>query len=250
MKLSHALAASVLLTGNVYALEPIYDADSNSGRTTQYNHGPVKSVMVQTSSAHYFAAYLTLNDQASCADAGLYNEAGNKLIAQLNVADNKSVSGPVAEGHETLAKVLKVTCYDAEGSSYSVHHKVPAAPAITYDRAMQFDNWNVGGGRVPGYFESVHLTTQLSVNTFAPDGQCSILRFPNGDVPALFNGKFSVENVHSNFYSHGGKVAYDAYSSSLTYAIKCVNAGGMTMLFDEWTINEFAQSAELSTNYY
>ncbi|MDK1288184.1 hypothetical protein [Pseudoalteromonas umbrosa] len=249
MKVIHALAVGILMTGNTYAFETIYDADSNAGKTTQYPYGPVKSVMVQTTSSHYFTAFFDTAAHASCNAAALYNELSGAVIAPLTVADNRVVFGAVEHGNETVAKVIKLTCHDDE-RSYLVHHKVPAAPTINYDRSLQLDNWTDAGSRYPGYFQSVTLTAQLSVNTHAPDGECHVVEFGNSDVPGLFNGQMHINNLHSDVFNQTGKVLYDAYSSSMTYAIRCSNSGGSTMLFDDWKINQDLQQGTLSTSYY
>ncbi|KID56017.1 hypothetical protein JF50_17020 [Pseudoalteromonas luteoviolacea] len=248
MKVIYALAAGVLATFNTHALETIYDADSNAGKVTQYQYGPVHSILMQSTSSHYFTAFFDTSSQATCSEAALFDEISGALLTQLTVADNKVIYGAVEQGNETSAKVIKLTCHD-DNRSYLVHHKVPAAPAIHLDRTLLFDNWKEGG-RYPGYYQSVTMDTQLSVNTFAPDGECRVVKFGNGGVPGLFNGQTSVSNIHSDVFTHSGKALYDAYSSSLTYAIRCTNSGGTTMLFDEWRITQDTQQGELSTSFY
>ncbi|KZN43781.1 hypothetical protein [Pseudoalteromonas luteoviolacea] len=248
MKLVHILAAGAMFAGSAYALEPIYDADSNAGRTTQYSYGPVSSVSVQTSSAHYLAAFITTNGQSSCTSAALYDEAGATLIAQLKVSDNKAVYGGVDAGFETLPKVLKLTCHDSN-RSFLVHHKVPAAPSINYERALEFANWQPSGNRAPGYFADVTVEPQLAIDTYAADGQCSIVEF-NASGPKLFNGAAQVSGIHSDFFSQSAQTDYHAYSASLIYGIKCSNAGGTTLLVDEWSVSEASQTGSLSSSYY
>ncbi|AOT10884.1 hypothetical protein [Pseudoalteromonas luteoviolacea] len=248
MKLIHALAAGVLATFNAHALETIYDADSNAGKLTQYQYGPVQSILMQSASSHYFTAFFDAANQATCTEAALFDEISGTLLTHLTVADNKVIFGAVEQGKETSAKVIKLTCHD-NNRSYLVHHKVPAAPSINFDRTLQFDNWQ-DGGRYPGYYQSVTMDIQLSVNTSAPDGECRLVKFGNGDVPGVFNGQVSVRNIHSDVFTHSGKALYDAFSSSLTYAIRCENSGGTTMLFDEWRITQDVQQGELSISYY
>ncbi|TQF68003.1 hypothetical protein [Pseudoalteromonas luteoviolacea] len=248
MKLVHIMAASALVTSSVYALEPIYDADSSAGRTTQYSYGPVTSVSVQTSSAHYLAAFISTSDQASCTSAALYDEAGTTLVAQLQVSDNKAVYGNVEAGFETVSKVLKLTCHD-QNRSFIVHHKVPSAPSIHYERVLEAANWQAPGDRTPGFYADVTIVPQLAINTYAADGLCSIVEF-NTAGPKLFNGESQLANIHSDFFSHRAKTGYDAYSSSLVYGIKCSNAGGTTLLVDEWSVLETSQTGNLSTDYY
>ncbi|MCF2857700.1 hypothetical protein L1286_09475 [Pseudoalteromonas sp. SMS1] len=248
MKPVHFLAASVMFAGNVCALEPIYDADSSAGRTTQYSHGPVNSVSVQTSSAHYIAAFISTNGQASCTSAALFEEAGTTLIAQLQVSENKAVYGGVDAGFEALPKVLKLTCHDSE-RSFLVHHKVPAAPTIHYERTLKFANWQPAGNRSPGYFAHVTVAPQLAINTSVADGQCHIVEF-NATGPKLFNGAAQISGIHSDYFSQSTQTDYHAYSASLIYGIKCSNAGGTTLLVDEWHVAEASQSGSLSTRYY
>lgn len=248
MKVIHALAVGVLATFNAHALETIYDADSNAGKVTQYPYGPVHSILMQSTSSHYFTAFFDTSNQATCSEAALFDEISGAFLTQLTVADNKVIYGAVEQGNETVAKVIKLTCHD-DNRSYLVHHKVPAAPSIHLDRTLLFDNWKEEG-RYPGYYQSVTMDTQLSVNTFAPDGECRVVKFGNGSVPGLFNGQTSVINIHSDVFTHSGKALYDAYSSSLTYAIRCTNSGGTTMLFDEWRITQDTQQGELSTSFY
>ncbi|OCQ21398.1 hypothetical protein A7985_12340 [Pseudoalteromonas luteoviolacea] len=248
MKLVYIMAASVLVMGHANALESIYDADSNAGRTTQFNYGPVSSVSVQTSSSHYLAAYITTRDQATCTSAAIYDEGGANLVSQLQVSDNKAVYGAIDAGYEALSKVLKLTCHDHNGS-YLVHHKVPAAPSISYERTLDVANWVAAGDRTPGYFADVTISPQLAINTYAADGLCNIVEF-NAAGPKLFNGEAQVNNIHSNFFSQRAKTGYDAYSSTLVYGIKCSNAGGTTLLVDEWRVTELNQSGQVSTSYY
>ncbi|KZN69771.1 hypothetical protein [Pseudoalteromonas luteoviolacea] len=248
MKLVYIMAASMLTVGNAYALESIYDADSSAGRTTQFNYGPVSSVSVQTSSSHYLAAYVTTRNQATCTSAALYDEAGTNLVSQLQISDNKAVFGSIDMGYETLPKVLKLTCYD-NNHSYLVHHKVPAAPSINYERTLDVANWVSAGDRTPGYYADVTLSPQLAINTFVADGLCNVVEF-NAVGPKLFNGESQVNNIHSDFYSQHAKTGYDAYSSTLVYGIKCSNAGGTTLLVDEWRVTESNQSGQIGTSYH
>ncbi|TMP37853.1 hypothetical protein CWB96_21780 [Pseudoalteromonas citrea] len=225
------------------ATQTIYDQDTKANRVSDYQYGPVAQIMVpNTSSISYIESIVTLSSvEAQCNEAALYNDTTNSKIADLTVSF-PAVYGNIPTGFAQAEKSIRLSCTQGN-DSFIVHHKVPAAPTITWSSDVVASGWadNSCVGRdcptYPGYFSDVQYSAQILVNNNADDGTCSTINHV-GQAPDLLPGYQHSTPINSNHFAPSGKAIYDANGGYLVTRIICQNAGGTTVGVEVWDINQ------------
>lgn len=227
------LSAVVCMSAN--ATENIYDADMQAGASTQYAQGPISEVLIQSRSALHIAARFFVTDpNAQCTRAQVINENTWQPLAELTVQDNTALNGELPVGYETVPKSLQITCH-SENETYTVHHKIPAAPQINWDARVEVSNW-VNGSHA-GYYENIDYTSTAFINNNAPDGQCFFTKLV-GDTPNVIETKKDLSSFNSEYFSTAGPALGDgtlAYRYLVSQII-CKNAGGVTVAVEAWDL--------------
>ena len=227
------LSALVCMSAN--AAENIYDADAQAGANTQYTQGPISEVLIQSRSAKNIAGRFFVSDpNAQCTSAQVINEHTWQPLVQLTVKDNTALYGEIPVGHESAPKSLQITC-TSENNTYTVHHKIPAAPQINWEAAVKVSNW-VSGSHA-GYYENIDYTSTVFINNNAPDGQCFFTKLV-GDTPNVIESTQDLSSFESEQISTagpalgGGGLAY----TYLVSQIICKNAGGVSVAVEDWDL--------------
>ena len=217
----------------------IYDQDSQSNRVSTYTHGPVSKVEVVTSNSRYFQGfYETQGVGAECSHVAIFDDVAGYKIGDLNISD-VAFYGEVPEGNIHNAKSLRLTC-QVDGVDYVVHHKVPGAPKVTLESNIVASQWQPIFGRTPGHYKDVQYSASVFIDNQADDGQCYVAD-QVGKMPKALPLHPEVIQFNTNHFTMDGAAYYDAYRPFLVKMIFCSNAGGTTILGDEWT---FSQSQE------
>ncbi|RJE78428.1 hypothetical protein BGP78_04725 [Pseudoalteromonas sp. MSK9-3] len=214
-----------------YATQTIYDQDTKANRVSVYQYGPVAQIMVpNTSSISYIESIVTLSSvQAQCHQAALYNDITNSKVADLTVSF-PAVYGNIPIRSAEAEKPIRLSCTRGN-DSFIVHHKVPAAPTITWSSDVIASDWADNScvrrdcPTYPGYFSDVQYSAQILVNNNANDGTCSTINHV-GQTPDLLPDYLHSTPIQSNHFSPSGKAIYDANGEYLVTRIVCKNAGG------------------------
>ncbi|ESP91437.1 hypothetical protein [Pseudoalteromonas luteoviolacea] len=214
--------------------EIVYDADLEAGASTQYTQGPISEVVVQSRRAlHISALYTVTTPDAQCTSASVINENTWQPIAELAVQGNTAINGAIPEGYESTPKALKITCHSAN-QTYTVFHKVPAAPQITWQGDVVASGWTSGDHA--WYYKNIDYSSTAFINNNAPDGQCIYSNLvgltPNvieeKDGTPFNSAYFSIEGIALA----GGGLSYDTMVSEIV----CKNAGGTTRALEIWDL--------------
>ncbi|WP_440053491.1 hypothetical protein ACSLBF_11270 [Pseudoalteromonas sp. T1lg65] len=214
--------------------ENIYDTDSEPGISTQYTQGPISKVLIQSRSALNISALFFVTDpDTQCTKARVINENTWQPLAELTIHSNTALSGTLPSGYESAPKSLQITCH-SENETYTVHHKIPAAPQITWDSEVEVSDW-VDGNHA-GYYNNIDYTSTAFIDNKAPDGECFFTKHV-GATPNIIETKnelpFSSEYFSTSGSALGGGEHAYIY---LVSRIICQNAGGVTVAVEAWDL--------------
>lgn len=220
------------ISSSTFALEVIYDEDAAAGVTSKYTHGPINEVIMNTRSTQYIEARYILDAKDNlCTKATLLDEQTWNVIAQLQIIDNAVATGSVPEGYETKDKSLQLDCSAGE-KEYSVHHKIPAAPKITWDASVNVSDWTDGGFK-PGYYNDIDYTSNVGIDNNAPDGRCFFETMGQSSTPNVIKDKNNLVPFSYEQFNVQGKAEGSEY---LVSQIVCRNAGGITRATELWDL--------------
>ncbi|MDK1285937.1 hypothetical protein [Pseudoalteromonas umbrosa] len=214
--------------------EVIYDTDSQAGSNTYYAQGPISEVEVQSRSASYLSArFFVSGADVNCPKAQVINENTWQVLAELPVQGNTAITGTLPSGFESTPKSLQITCH-SDSKTYSVYHKIPAAPGINWESQITVSNW-VNGSHA-GYYANINYVSAAFVNNNAPDGLCTFSNLV-GQTPSVIESKQGVAFNSAHFTTEGTALADGQYVYRYVVSeIICKNAGGTTRAVEAWDL--------------
>ncbi|TQF71141.1 hypothetical protein [Pseudoalteromonas luteoviolacea] len=214
--------------------EVIYDTDAQAGISTQFTYGPISEVQVQSRSAlHLSARFFVTDADVNCSNAQVINENTWQVLAELPVQGNTAITGSLPGGFESMPKSLQITCY-SDSKTYTVHHKIPAAPTINWESQVAVSGW-VNGSHA-GYYENINYVSAAFVNNNAPDGQCTFSNLV-GQAPNVIESKQGLAFNSAHFSTEGVALADGQYVYRYVVSeIICKNAGGTTRAVEAWDL--------------
>jgi len=224
------------------AAESVYDTDGTATRMTSYSNGPVEKIEVRSSSNYYMEALVyTRLPEVGCTIAELISESSQETFSTIGLTPTSFgfvVNGELPKGNEMHEKALKVSCKN-DNKTFSIFHKVPASPSIQLQPDLQGEGWVSPYKYRPGFFLNLNYQAQAFIDNHSPDGICTS-NMLTGVLPD-FN---FLENSKPQFFSDSFEVSGSGYYTSIhspffVRGITCSNAGGKTILTEEWKLSRY-----------
>ncbi|GAB3520868.1 hypothetical protein [Photobacterium alginatilyticum] len=250
--ISHKMIGLLALTVSctAQAAEPVYDTDGTATRITSYSNGPVKQIEVRSSSNYYMEALVYAQSPTiECTMAELISESTQEAFSTIGLTPTPFgfvVHGELPKSNETLAKALKISCEDGE-QSFTVFHKVPASPSIQLQPDLQGEEWIPPYKYRPGFFLNLNYQAQAYIDNHSSDGVCTS-NMLTGVLPEFNFIQDGKSQFISDSFEVSGKGFYTSiHSPYFVRGITCSNAGGKTILTEEWQLSRY-QPNDISLN--
>lgn len=240
--LNSGIIASALFSAcyvNAASQSVVWDTDGAS-RWSSYQNSALSSVVTSSDSAlniNFVAHPSAQSSELDCTTTPtLHNSDTGEFITSgtIDYADSKgSVLWGSFDSPEAFAannKVAKFTCYQSDGSTQVVQHKIPGAPDLNAQMRVkgigEFSN-----GRYP----QLKISGFVSVNNKTNEGRC-VITSRNFASSKLFNGQTTKANFYSDYFSLSEKISSHS-GNELVLGFTCSNSGGSTSFLQRWDIS-------------
>lgn len=243
----------------------VYDTDGKY-RSTTYNGSFIERITTTSDSARnlQFHLYPSNDFTGTCVSANAYDiETGthisNAPIRPLGVSTNALVVNlQIDEAYLQKDKTIAMHCYDNNGNTVQVQHKVPGAPSIEWKSSLQGNGpWTSAGycegpdcPQGSGSYESLSYSATIQVNNHTSQARCHTKQDAELEIP-LLNGK----DFRKDFYSDSfitPTTQISQYSPPvIVQSISCVNSGGTTKALQVWDVTneDFVLIEDISYSY-
>ncbi len=243
MRLKYLSAACLsFLSINAFAnTSNIYDTDGTN-RQSNLSTGPVSSLITASSAARELTVYVHReNINSSCHHGTVYDQNSGETITSVNIASAGAmplidkVDALLPDSALNTVKVLKLTCTDENNDTFAIHHKIPAAPQITWNATVEPTGEFVYQNQSYNYHNEIRYSGIINVNNQTTEGYC----YSSADrgVPLyLFHGNNGKGDFHSDVF-----VADRTFTNTapvLYQSVTCVNPAGRTRILKVWELTE------------
>ena len=215
----------------------VFDVDGYD-RYTEYAQGPVSASMIANDYAHYLDVYLhpsaTKND---CYSAEVQTENTGEFItsASLRTVDQHGrihqARTTIPDEYVAVNKKLIVTCDDTAGEEYNIHVKVPSAPKIHWNIAVEptENSKFIHQSQSFGYHTEYKVDSTLRIENQTTDSFCQTTSQFSVDL-GLFNGAGGADKFNSNVFL-ANKVVNNTENPKpvLVQSVECQNSAGKTV---------------------
>ncbi|MBQ4836497.1 hypothetical protein [Pseudoalteromonas luteoviolacea] len=246
-----AAVVSLVAMNNAVASVTVNDVDGYD-RESKYTGGFMDRIVTDSDHSRTFGAWAFRADTyGSCSTGAVYDEVSGEFIANVAIApaghntwhiDRIVLQGQFTEAQLQRTRVLSLSCESEAGESFTVNHKIPAVPKITWDATLTgVGEWQspACGGQSShcggaGWYEQLSYTSSILVNNGTEDGFCTS-QINDGLVSKVFNGYDSTPLFHTNHYALNNEV-YNYNGRVFRQTVSCQNPAGTTEQVTIWEV--------------